>query len=310
MTGYKYITEDDIRACRKFCYEQINYFKFTLPEHLWHYTDANGLIGILETGKMWATQVTCLNDTLEQLFFGDLVHNAVREKKRDNTDENLDLLLYAANEILQNRDFTTVGQFVICFSGSEDDLGQWRGYGGGECGYAIGFQSQHLKDALTKRPCSFLVPMSYTDSTHNNVVSSVMSWGETYYREGLVRGDTDPKIWAKEFVEVFSNELSLLASLVKHPKFSGEKEYRIVDYLQEGDHKNLIFRQKRTLLARHLPLDLTVDANGSGLLPITSIYVGPGPGQKISKISVGDLLEKCGYKDINVQLSSVPYRVP
>ena len=49
---------------------------------------------------------------------------------------------------------------------------------------------------------------------------------------------------------------------------------------------------------------------GVRLLPITRIYVGPGQSQKVSKISVGDLLVQRKYKDIPVELSKVPYRVP
>ena len=40
-----------------------------------------------------------------------------------------------------SRDFAGEGHFVTCFSEVEDDLSQWRGYGGGECGYALGFDA-------------------------------------------------------------------------------------------------------------------------------------------------------------------------
>jgi hypothetical protein len=71
----------------------------------------------------------------------------------------------------------------------------------------------------------------------------------------------------------------------------------------------LEFRQKRTLLARHLPLDLTFPVDGKRRLPITRIYVGPGPVQQVSKISVGDLLAKNGYEGIVIEKSSCPYRL-
>ena len=47
--------------------------------------------------------------------------------------------------------------------------------------------------------------------------------------------------------------------VTKHPKFFGEMERRIVTSLQVGEQKRLEFRQKRTLLARHLPIDLVSD---------------------------------------------------
>ena len=97
---------------------------------------------------------------------------------------------------------------------------------------------------------------------------------------------------------------------MKHPKFSGELERRIATLLQAGEHSQLVFRQKRTLLARHLPLSLTGEIDGAQRLPISRIYVGPGPSRTVSKISVGDLLVQQGYRGVPVEISKVPYRVP
>jgi len=39
-----------------------------LPDTLWHYTSAEGLLGILESGEMFASHVSCMNDSLEHLY--------------------------------------------------------------------------------------------------------------------------------------------------------------------------------------------------------------------------------------------------
>ena len=310
MTDYKFVCPEDIEECRQFCLHHARSFRRALPEEIWHYTDANGLIGILQTGKVWATQVSSLNDTLEQRYFGELVHQAVKERKKCNTDSRLELLFCVADEALGNLDFSDVGQFVVCFSEAEDDLGQWRGYGGGECGYAIGFRSQAVLDAIKPRPSALLLPMCYADDIHSFVVAGVIKWAESYFLEALNRDLPDRVAWTKEFVAAFGDALTLIAATVKHPKFSGERERRIAAFLQEGEHGQMIFRQKRTLLARHLPLSLTVEVEGAQRLPITRIYVGPGPSQKASKISVGDLLLQQSYRGVPVEISKVPYRVP
>jgi hypothetical protein len=152
--------------------------------------------------------------------------------------------------------------------------------------------------------------MSYKSERHKFIVDDVIRMAETYFRAGLNRGLPDVERWAREFVLAFSEELSVIACVVKHPKFSGEVERRIVTLLQVGEHMALQFRQKRTLLARHLPLDLTYAIDAKRRLPLTRIYVGPGPAQKVSKISVGDLLIQTGYEDIPVEISKVPYRIP
>jgi hypothetical protein len=187
MSGTEYVRDEDKEEYRKFCMHHARGFGRAMPAELWHYTDANGLIGILKTGQIWSTQITCLNDSLEQRYFGDLVHASVKIRRAQNTDPILEPLLRIADVALDNRDFAPIGQFVACFSEIEDDLGQWRGYGGGECGYAIGFRSQGILDAAQSRPGSLLVPMNYEDNRHNVIVNDVVRMGEIYYRQGLSR---------------------------------------------------------------------------------------------------------------------------
>jgi hypothetical protein len=309
MNDVEYIREQDRQEYQNFGRHHLPYFGRSLPPEVWHYTNADGLIGILTTGKIWSTQVTCVNDNLEQRYFGDLIHAAVRARRALNTNKTLDVMLRVADEALSTTDFAAASHFVACFSEVEDDLGQWRGYGSGECGYAIGFRPDGILEALKSRPSALLLPMNYEDSKHKFLVEDVMRIAEVYFLDGLKRGLSEER-WAKEFLAAFSEALDIFACVIKHPKFSGAAERRITTHLQVDEHKLLQFRQKRTLLARHLPLDLTQGADGVKRLPITRIYVGPGPAQQVSKISVGDLLLQSGYSGVPVEKSNVPYRVP
>ena len=94
-----------------------------------------------------------------------LIHDAVKTRRTQNTDPNLDIMWRMADEKLEEVEFFASGRFVGCFSEVEDDLGQWRGYGGGECGYAIGFQAHAFFEALLARPDALLVPMNYEKNT-------------------------------------------------------------------------------------------------------------------------------------------------
>jgi hypothetical protein len=101
--------------------------------------------------------------------------------------------------------------------------------------------------------------MNYDEKTHNFLVDEVLRMAQVYFLDGLKRGLPDVEKWAREFFMAFATELDIFACLIKYPKFSGEAERRIVT-LQMGEHELLKFRQKRTLLARHLPLDLAIAA--------------------------------------------------
>jgi hypothetical protein len=306
MNDIEYVGEEDKQEYHRFATHHLPRFFGRPPvSEIWHYTDAEGLIAILKSGRLWCTQVSCVNDSLELRYFGDLVHAAIKALRANNTDVNLAILLRIADESLNNRDFAITGQFVACFSEVEDDLGQWRGYGGGQCGYSIGFSFPGILEALKARPSAMLLPMHYEDAGHQLLVGDVLRMAQQYFLQGVQRGLPDIERWAREFLAAFAVELRLFESVIKHPKFSSELERRIVTPFQLGEHTRLEFRQKRTLLARHLPIDLTVNK----LLPLTRVYVGPGPTQRVSQVSVGDLLLKYGY-GVPVELSKVPYRVP
>jgi hypothetical protein len=304
-----YIRNQDREEYRRFCMHHIPSFARAPPDEIWH-TTADGLIGIPRSGQIWSTQIACLNDTLEQRYFGDLVQGAVKARRAANTDPALDLMWRAADEGLSDRNFSAAGHFVACFSEVEDDLGQWRGYGGGECGYAIGFRSKGILDAIKGRGNTLLLPMNYDEKKHNFLVDDVLRVGQTYYLDGVKRGLPNLEKWARKFVIAFATELDIFACVIKHPKFSGEAERRITTLLQADEHGLLEFRKKRTLLDRHLPLALPIAEDAEKRPPITRICIGPGPSQQVSKISVGDLLLKHGYANIPVELSKVPYRVP
>jgi hypothetical protein len=152
--------------------------------------------------------------------------------------------------------------------------------------------------------------MHYEDARHQFLVGDVLNVAQQYFLQGVQRKLPDIERWAREFLAAFAVELQLFEAIIKHPKFCSERERRIATLLQPGEHTQLKFRQKRTLLARHLPIDLRVNSGTAKLLPLTRVYVGPGPTQRVSQVSVGDLLLKYGYQGALVELSKVPYRVP
>lgn len=301
-----YISDADKEEYRRFVSHHLPAFGRPLGNEVWHYTTAASLISILSEGKLFSTQISCLNDSLEQRFFGDLVHAGIKTLLASNKDPIVDVLAKTADFVLSNRDFSSTWHFVTCFSEVADDLGQWRGYGGGQCGYAIGFDPSRLVANLNRtRPGSIFIPMNYDAVRQQFLVDDVIKNAQTFFAARAAGRDVQR--WANEFLEAFAWELDVFACMTKHPSFQSEKERRIVTPLGIGEAKNLEFRQKQTLLARHLPIDLRGDDD---LLPITSICIGPGPAQRVTQISVGDLLLKYGYAGIPVTLSAVPFRIP
>jgi hypothetical protein len=98
-----------------------------------------------------------------------------------------------------------------------------------------------------------------------------------------------------------------VAPVVKDDCFQAESEYRIVHELRVTEKRMIRFKQKATLLDRHLPLKFPLwSGTRVPLLPIVKIMVGPGRQTAVTRVSVGTLLEQLGYKEIPVTISKRP----
>jgi len=107
---------------------------------LFHYTTPNGLIGIVGSESLWASDMLCLSDASEATYGQDLIVRAIYEPKgglvpskhRDKFEESMRFA------------FRMYSAFVVCFCEDGDLLSQWRGYGGEGEGFALEFNRAWL----------------------------------------------------------------------------------------------------------------------------------------------------------------------
>jgi hypothetical protein len=53
-----------------------------IPDLLFHYTDAAGLLGIIDSRKLWMTKVQYLNDKSELNYAFDLMREEIDQQKK------------------------------------------------------------------------------------------------------------------------------------------------------------------------------------------------------------------------------------
>jgi len=141
-----------------------------IPKTLYHYTNAEGLLGIVDSGTVWATHSAYLNDASELQYAIGLMKEVVEKATADAKENSWKWLCRYAicvNAVREGRHAViqahgespdSVGSaqdteethFVACFSKEGDRLSQWRGYGKSIGGYALGFPFEHLR-AIQKR---------------------------------------------------------------------------------------------------------------------------------------------------------------
>lgn len=276
-------------------------------ETVWHYTDGNGFLGILQSGRLYATQVSALNDSKETEYATDLFRDEVKKAiaEQAGREDVVSFFQSILEQIREEPDNPTQGIskfYVACFSTRSDDINQWSKYTKTSPGrFAIAFHP----NGLNREPNSSLYRVIYDRAKLESAVKKVVYATLDFYRSGLTGERAEkPEEWAKLFYLAWDEWIYKLAPLAKDQQWDSEGELRIVHELKVADFPEVRFSQKKSSLARYLPLDFPCWVKERvSRLPIAKVMVGPGENQASSRISAILLLEQMGYPNIPVEIS-------
>lgn len=276
------------------------------PAILYHYTTQKGLLGIVQSKKIWATHHQCLNDTQEYLHAKNLVRQELAERCRIATPDALSLL-EEMRSILDGPGNEDVNLYVASFSQEGDSLSQWRAYCGQTSGFALGFRS----DLLVLPERFTITRCIYETEKQREVVKALIS--EVLGRPQITAGGpSNAKLLA---VTSLLMELHRFALIFKHDKFKEEREWRVVSpvlmdfaprFPVPDEETKLEFREGRSMLTPYRSLPL----GDKGSLPLSEVVVGPNPNPtEQSERSVRSLLNsERGLEKVPVYSSKIPYR--
>jgi hypothetical protein len=263
--------------------ERLGSINFDPEMTVWHYTHGAGLLGVLQSGQIFATQVACLNDSTETLYAQRLYKAALGQAGKGYVGNPIVKTLVDHFEEEFKDDSTTAASspskfFVACFTEKKDDLSQWRAYSevGGENGYAIGFRVRGLFGLTVNR---LVVRVNYDSDLHSTAANDVSEATIRFYLKGLEDdASRTPIEWAKEFFAEWDEHIYRLAPMIKDSGFRDEAEVRIVHELFTNEMSQVQIRQKRSLLARYIALSFapqTWVGKPGPKLPVVGIVIGP-----------------------------------
>jgi DUF2971 family protein len=268
------------------------------PPSISHYTNIGGMMGIIEKGCVWASNVSYLNDR-EELVHG--LRGATKALKRvlnDRTYANWASSLDAVvKEITNGRMPNT---YAACFCRRSDVLSQWRGYGGADQAIAVTFNRPEL-EALFSSQKAKLYPVVYGALKANKQITDhvIENLDELTIFE-YAAGDFSQSEKRKRAYYM----LSRLLPRFKNIGFQDEREWRFV-VQQETVRDQVCFRSVANVIVPYIKLGPGEGAH----LPIKSIRIGPGRDMVLTKRSVELYLTTKGYSDTKVLISNVPFRV-
>lgn len=260
------------------------------PIVIYHYTDINGLLGMIETGKIWATHVSRLNDSSEYhhgiKVVADCVRNAIPASSKPLVEKILS-------------EFRRVETYVASYSTKHDLLSQWRSYSGGKVGYCLGLATKGIATLDNSTP--LLEPVIYKDGLAQQVISRMLSGVDEYLQNNQF-GEVEVGF----LLGMVGSTLANLACTIKHPKFEEENEYR--QFYQPGATSLQLekkFRNGRFGLTPYVEVPFIEE----GRLPLKFVTIGPCQDAELEKYAVKTLLEKhSSYMNVEVLVSEIPLR--
>src|SRR5271166_2048754 len=267
------------------------------PAVLYHYTSMEGLLGILESGTIWATDIRYLNDKSEMTHLWDLVKIHIQQKLEDEKTPDRDFL----KELLTGGGSLNV--FVSCFSEDGDSLSQWRAYCPGGSGFSVGFHSAALGGIEFGKGFKQLVRVRYLADEAGASVDEVLQYAKAMANVtvsvNLVPGQP------LTIGQAARGALSAVAPRFKHGAFAEEHEWRLILQVINQPGVGRKFRAGKSTLIPYV--DVQLQAKDSFF--IKEVIVGPTPETSLSVTSVNVLFQSINQPGVVVRESKVPYRV-
>ncbi len=280
----------------------------TPKETLYHYTTFAGLLGIINSRVLWASDIRYMNDSAELKHTADLIQvETTRRIIAGHTNPNL---LNQFLDWLTHR--ITNGQMLFgsSFRSHGNLLSQWRGYSEVGKGVSIGFEPDYILECAQTQ--SFQVGKCvYDPSTQKQLIKQVIDAIEVLANEYDLKNHDRKRSEERSYHKVFElieSDLLRIAAILKHPSFQEEDEWRIVSpAITDFVTSPVLFREGKSMLVPYLEFQL-IPKNGKRIA-IEHMFLGPTSNINISMNSLTMFLDKNGVQPKKeISYCQIPYR--
>lgn len=266
---------------------------------IYHYTDLNGLKGIIENGSLWATNFYFLNDAQELQHGMQCIIKSLEHLNEDFNEKSLKFIRDAMSRFNLNE---ANHMYNISFCQAPDLLSQWRGYGATQ-GVCLEFDSEELIESLSFNECSSMsgsVIYTKPDSTLEAKSEIIKFFKQEEIAKLIASDPFHGYIYSTSFVRK-------VTPFFKHSSFSEEEEFRIVvQPLNRLD--NVLFRVNANGLIPYIEIKAQVNNRWQGRLPLKSVKIGPCKEKGLIVDGIQFLLQSRGYMNIPYSFTDAPFR--
>jgi hypothetical protein len=268
-----------------------------------HYTNLQGLIGIIENNELWLSDHRFVNDELEYEYGKQLSISVITEIIHTEGHSEFRVFLQRLLESIQKP--SSHGIYIGSMSFSPDKLDQWKGYGNSSESICIKFDGDFEKwNAGNSHPTHIQQQkVIYDECEQKDLIRAFVNIYKKHFDE------------FKRFSHPFLNGLIWLIEsqfiLFKHQEYASENELRltIANLNHILDVKKPKHRVAKGMMipyisTKYISKDPDQEFNR---LPIKEIIVSPTCRSALLE-SIKVFVANMGYTDIKVVESSIKFR--
>jgi len=291
-------------------------------DKLFHYTDLDGLRGILDSKQLWLSHMSSLNDPLEVEYGQKIIYEEINKRLVDENNRDLRTFYDSIKQTISGFGKTLHHGFISCFCEESSLLSQWREYSDRGGGYCVGFnfnsntrgsfdkhEIENSLDQIKSGDQPLLRKLIYDENIQRELVNEYLDRITKGYAKGIVGKIKNHFGTSNHHAAVMGGQaIDMLLDMVlsfKHPAFKEEREWRILNIVMENyDPENFSFRRNGNDLISFRKMYVFNIDNDECYLPISSVTVGPILDQNIAKSSINLLMHHVEKKSELIKLKA------
>lgn len=261
---------------------------------LYHYTSLQGLMGIIESKVLRASDVRYMNDSTELTYALSLIQAGISSRQGLRGQDKEILSVFST----WLRDQINKGPmlFSASFRANGNLLSQWRGYASHGKGMSLGFNPRGIQTLALEQGFS-LGRCIYDPEQQSTIIEALIDKVLS-----LCSGTT----CVTSVLDRIEGDLLSVCALFKHPAFAEEQEWRLVSQPYGSAHGHPIaFREGKGMLVPYYAFGLEL----SEVIQLDHVFVGPTPNADLSVNALAHYLALHNARpERGISECEIPYR--
>jgi DUF2971 family protein len=290
------------------------------PPPIYHYTSQHGLLEIIKTKSLWATNIYYLNDSSEYEYASNLMLNELNNYMVSITPaeppivpaiipegfiEKDDLsefsFLQECRDVLMDIS-DSVETYISSFSEKGDLLSQWRGYCPQGNGFSIAFDTKKMIEQLKKYGFE-ICQCTYKPEEQKEIANCLITDLCKKWKSLPKKNDENAR---RQLIVDFMIDFFSIAPRLKHKSFKEEREWRFCLFFEQERKKLRIkYREGASMVIPYVAIPLSENEKD---IPIKEIIIGPTLHKELSRNALRDFMSSEGFTTVKIKFSDIPFR--